>query len=212
MKCMLPILNKARWMWHWMAITMESIRGDIWLFDDNGRFIFAHHDYLQQTSQSPVQPTGPQLGHFFQGDNAKQIIQHFYISCLIFSTGPYNCLFHCFPCMPTTSRLHLTIIIVPHHLCFRSVWVMLRGDMTLCPHWSGTHVSYSRYRKMYWRDVNLYPNQTVWRQWNYPDPYCTVEALMRCWWKSDVFAVRYTGANIQCWPTPHQRPNCPLRP
>ncbi len=58
--------------------------------------------------------------------------------------------------------LHLTIIIVPHHLCFWSVGVMATGDMASYPHWSGTHVLYSRYRKARWQDVKLYPIKQLW--------------------------------------------------
>ena len=60
--------------------------------------------------------------------------------------------------MWTTSWLHLTIIRVPHHLCFQSVRVKVTGDMALYPHWSGTHVLYSWYREACWREVELYPN------------------------------------------------------
>ena len=62
-------------------------------------------------------------------------------------------------CMWTTSWLHLTIIIAPHHLCFRSVSVMVTGDMASNPHWSGIHILYSQYCKAHWRDVKLYPNK-----------------------------------------------------
>ncbi len=61
--------------------------------------------------------------------------------------------------MWTTSWLHLTIIIVPHHLCFWSVRVLLTGDMASYPHWSGTHVLYSQYHKTHWWDVKLHPNK-----------------------------------------------------
>ena len=44
-----------------------------------------------------------------------------------------NELFHYFPCMQTTSWIHLTIIKVPLHLCFWSVGVMLTGDVASCP-------------------------------------------------------------------------------
>ncbi len=49
--------------------------------------------------------------------------------------------------------------ISPSHLCFWSVRVMLTGDMASYPHWSGTHVLYSQYRKARWRDVKLYLNK-----------------------------------------------------
>ena len=46
-----------------------------------------------------------------------------------------------------------------NHLCFRSVMVMLTGDMASCPNLSGTHVFYSWYCKVRWRDIKLYPNK-----------------------------------------------------
>ncbi len=42
---------------------------------------------------------------------------------------------------------------------FQSVSMLLTRDIASYPHWSGTHILYSRYRKARWRDVKLYPNK-----------------------------------------------------
>ena len=42
---------------------------------------------------------------------------------------------------------------------FQSVRVMVTGDMALYSHWAGTHIVYSRYCKVCWRDIKRYPNK-----------------------------------------------------
>ncbi len=83
------------------------------------------------------------------------------------------------PCMWITSCLHLTIIIVPHHLCFRFIRVMPKRDMASYPKWSGTHISYCKYHNVRWWGVKV-PNQPFvlpspanegkwyiqWKYWN----------------------------------------------
>ncbi len=88
-----------------------------------------------------------------------------------------------FPCMWTTSWLHLTIIIVPHHLCFGSVGVLPTGDMASYPHWSWTHVLYCQVPQGMWTGRKTLPKQTnsVWSVLK------TVISINRWWEESTDF-------------------------
>ena len=89
-------------------------------------------------SESQVHTTANTKVSDFQSYIVSDIItepEDFHLSMTVYSIV--------FLCMPTTSWLHLTLIIVPHHLCFMSVRMMLTGDTASCHHWSGTtHMSH----------------------------------------------------------------------